>query len=96
MNLLASMRYLVALGHRRIARGGGLPDLLHTQTRTRAFEEVCTALGLNEASRQRTSMGIAIVGGLISSTLLNLAVLPALAERFGGPRSQDGRSEAAA
>jgi HAE1 family hydrophobic/amphiphilic exporter-1 len=35
------------------------------------------ALGLNEASRQRTSMGIAIVGGLISSTLLTLIVVPA-------------------
>jgi HAE1 family hydrophobic/amphiphilic exporter-1 len=35
------------------------------------------ALGLNEASRQRTSMGIAIVGGLISSTLLTLVVVPA-------------------
>src|SRR5262249_18587640 len=35
------------------------------------------ALGLNEASRQRTSMGIAIVGGLISSTLLTLLVVPA-------------------
>jgi HAE1 family hydrophobic/amphiphilic exporter-1 len=36
-----------------------------------------TALGLNEASKQRTSMGIAIVGGLISSTLLTLVVVPA-------------------
>lgn len=35
------------------------------------------ALGLNEASRQRTSMGIAIVGGLVSSTLLTLIVIPA-------------------
>ena len=35
------------------------------------------ALGLNEASRQRTSMGIAIIGGLISSTLLTLVVVPA-------------------
>ncbi len=35
------------------------------------------ALGLNEASRQRTSMGVAIVGGLISSTLLSLVVVPA-------------------
>ena len=33
-----AVRYLVALGHRRIARVGGLPDLLHTQTRTRAFD----------------------------------------------------------
>lgn len=35
------------------------------------------AIGLNEASRQRTSMGIAIIGGLISSTLLSLVVVPA-------------------
>ncbi|MEK7298450.1 MAG: efflux RND transporter permease subunit, partial [Candidatus Margulisiibacteriota bacterium] len=35
------------------------------------------AMGLNEASRQRTSMGIAIIGGLISSTLLTLVVVPA-------------------
>ncbi len=35
------------------------------------------ALGLNEASKQRTSMGVAIVGGLITSTLLTLIVVPA-------------------
>ena len=35
------------------------------------------AIGLNEASKQRTSMGVAIVGGLISSTLLTLVVVPA-------------------
>lgn len=35
------------------------------------------AYGLNEASAQRTSMGIAIIGGLISSTLLTLVVVPA-------------------
>lgn len=35
------------------------------------------ALGLNEASRQRTSMGVTIIGGLISSTLLTLVVIPA-------------------
>lgn len=35
------------------------------------------AAGLNEASKQRTSMGIAIIGGLISSTLLTLVVVPA-------------------
>lgn len=35
------------------------------------------AIGLNEASKQRTSMGIAIIGGLISSTLLTLLVVPA-------------------
>ena len=35
------------------------------------------AYGLNEASKQRTSMGIAIIGGLITSTLLSLIVVPA-------------------
>lgn len=35
------------------------------------------AIGLNEASKQRTSMGVAIIGGLISSTILTLVVVPA-------------------
>jgi Cu/Ag efflux pump CusA len=30
-----------------------------------------------------------VLGGLLSSTLLNLVVLPALAERFGGPRQSE-------
>lgn len=43
------------------------------------------AIGLNEASRQRTSMGVAVIGGLISSTLLSLVLIPAVysyIERF--------------
>ena len=39
----------MALGHRRIARVGGLPDLMHTQNRTNAFNDVCRALNLGEA-----------------------------------------------
>jgi HAE1 family hydrophobic/amphiphilic exporter-1 len=35
------------------------------------------AIGLNEASKQRTSMGIALIGGLVSSTLLTLIIVPA-------------------
>lgn len=35
------------------------------------------AIGLNEASAQRTSMGVAIIGGLMSSTVLTLVVVPA-------------------
>lgn len=35
------------------------------------------AVGLNEASAMRTSMGVAIIGGLISSTLLTLLIVPA-------------------
>ena len=43
------------------------------------------AIGLNEASAQRTSMGVAVIGGLISSTMLTLVVIPAVyssIERF--------------
>lgn len=43
------------------------------------------AIGLNEASKQRTSMGVAIIGGLVSSTLLTLVVVPVafiITERF--------------
>jgi hydrophobe/amphiphile efflux-1 (HAE1) family protein len=35
------------------------------------------AIGLNEASAMRTSMGVAIIGGIISSTVLTLVVVPA-------------------
>ncbi len=35
------------------------------------------AIGLSEAAKQRTSMGVAVIGGLISSTLLTLVVIPA-------------------
>ncbi|HEY4276130.1 MAG TPA: efflux RND transporter permease subunit [Rhizomicrobium sp.] len=45
------------------------------------------ALGINRPGQEiEGPMAITVLGGLISSTLLNLVVLPALAERFGGPR----------
>jgi DNA-binding LacI/PurR family transcriptional regulator len=47
--LVETMEYLVALGHRRITRVGGLPDLLHTAIRTEAFAGVCKRLGLDQA-----------------------------------------------
>ncbi len=43
------------------------------------------AVGLNEASAQRTSMGVTAIGGIVSSTLLTLLVVPAaysFIERF--------------
>lgn len=46
---------------------------------------VPVAVGLNEASAQRTSMGIAIIGGIITSTLFSLFLVPSLlilVERF--------------
>src|SRR5690606_378155 len=36
------------------------------------------AIGLNEASSQRRSLGIAVVGGVFVSTLLTLIVIPAV------------------
>lgn len=43
------------------------------------------AIGLNEVSNQRTSLGITVIGGVISSTLLTLLVIPSVfsyMERF--------------
>jgi CzcA family heavy metal efflux pump len=55
------------------------------------------AIGMNQPGQELEGpMAVTVLGGLISSTLLNLVVLPALAERFGGPRSRDGRGEVAA
>jgi DNA-binding LacI/PurR family transcriptional regulator len=48
--LAETVEYLHALGHRRIARVGGLPQLLHTQIRADAFGAVCSRLGLDEAA----------------------------------------------
>ena len=45
------------------------------------------ALGMNRPGQEiEGPMAVTVLGGLLSSTLLNLVVLPALAERFGGPR----------
>jgi DNA-binding LacI/PurR family transcriptional regulator len=48
--LVETMEYLVALGHRRVARVAGLPDLLHTAIRTEAFDTICRRLGLAQAT----------------------------------------------
>jgi DNA-binding LacI/PurR family transcriptional regulator len=40
--------HLAGLGHRRIARVAGLPDLLHTERRTEAFHTAVRAHGLDE------------------------------------------------
>ncbi|WP_433391038.1 LacI family DNA-binding transcriptional regulator [Micromonospora sp. KLBMP9576] len=47
--LVETVEYLAALGHRRIARVGGLPALLHTEIRTEAFARACRRLGLADA-----------------------------------------------
>ena len=47
--VVEAVEYLATLGHRHIARVGGLPELLHTQVRTDAFTAVCQRLGLSPA-----------------------------------------------
>ncbi|GAA4069074.1 LacI family DNA-binding transcriptional regulator [Actinomadura miaoliensis] len=44
------VEYLVALGHRRIARVAGLPELWHTVVRGEAFERAARALGASVAT----------------------------------------------
>jgi HAE1 family hydrophobic/amphiphilic exporter-1 len=39
---------------------------------------VPVAIGLNEAAKQRTSLGVAVIGGVISSTILTLVLVPAV------------------
>jgi DNA-binding LacI/PurR family transcriptional regulator len=41
-----TVEYLAALGHRRVARVAGLPDLVHTVLRDNEFTAVCDELGL--------------------------------------------------
>jgi DNA-binding LacI/PurR family transcriptional regulator len=47
--VIEAVEYLATLGHRHIARVGGLPELLHTAVRTDAFAEICARLGLRPA-----------------------------------------------
>jgi DNA-binding LacI/PurR family transcriptional regulator len=44
--IVEAVEYLAALGHRRIARVGGLPELLHTAIRTDAFADSCRRMGV--------------------------------------------------
>lgn len=87
---------LVDYANQRVAEGMDLATAIIKAGRTRLRPIMMTtmaliagtipiAMGLNEASRQRTSMGVAIIGGLISSTILTLVVVPAaysFIERF--------------
>jgi len=55
------------------------------------------AIGLNAPGQEiEGPMAVTVLSGLLSSTLLNLVVLPALAERFGGPRAAEDKEEALA
>ncbi len=45
------------------------------------------AFGLHTPGQEiEAPMAVAVLGGLLSSTPLNLLVLPALVYRFGGPK----------
>ena len=87
---------LVDYAHQQVEGGMSLSDAIIASGKARLRPILMTsfaliggmlplAIGLNEASKQRTSMGIAVIGGLISSTLLTLVVIPAAysyVERF--------------
>jgi len=87
---------LVDYAHQQVEGGMSLSEAIIASGRARLRPILMTsfaliggmlplAIGLNEASKQRTSMGIAVIGGLISSTLLTLVVIPAAysyVERF--------------
>ena len=79
---------LVDYAHQQVEGGMSLADAIIASGKARLRPILMTsfaliggmlplAIGLNEASKQRTSMGIAVIGGLISSTLLTLVVIPA-------------------
>jgi HAE1 family hydrophobic/amphiphilic exporter-1 len=63
------------------------------------------AIGMNEASKTRTAMGVAVIGGIISSTILTLIVVPAVftyvdrfriwANKLGGRFTSNTKTEAA-
>ena len=63
-----SVRYLAALGHRRITRVAGPADLAHTRIRDAAFSDEMSALGL-EASLVRTDYAAQAGASAIRSAL---------------------------
>jgi CzcA family heavy metal efflux pump len=102
--LLSHYEYLVDVEERHwstfLARRGArerLTPILMTALVT-ALGVLPLALGSGEAGREvEGPMAIVILGGLVSSTLLNLAVLPAIAARYYAPaRPIRGASEHAA
>jgi DNA-binding LacI/PurR family transcriptional regulator len=49
VSLTEAVEYLAALGHRRIARVGGIPEFAHTAIRTQTFTELAARLELDSA-----------------------------------------------
>ena len=84
---------LVDFTNQKRAEGIPLRDAIQMAGKTRLRPILMTSLaliagtipvavGLNEASKQRISMGVAIIGGVISSTVLSLIVVPAILPFF--------------
>ena len=69
------VEYMAALGHRRIARVAGPPGLLHTELRSRAFDEVAARLGLQSAETLITDYS-AEQGAQVTRRLLSAATRP--------------------
>ncbi|MFM6972945.1 MAG: efflux RND transporter permease subunit, partial [Alphaproteobacteria bacterium] len=80
---------LIDFANRLIAEGKSRTDALVIAGRIRLRPILMTsialivgtlpvAIGFSETAAMRTSMGVAIIGGLISSTLLTLVVVPAV------------------
>jgi CzcA family heavy metal efflux pump len=66
-----------------------LVPILMTATVT-ALGLLPLAIGMNQPGQEiEGPMAVTVLGGLLSSTFLNLVVLPALAERFSGPKQDE-------
>lgn len=80
---------LVDYALQRVRRGMALNDAIFEAGKARLRPILMTsfamiagtlplALGLGEAAKQRTAMGIAIIGGLVVSTIMTLVFVPAI------------------
>jgi Cation/multidrug efflux pump len=80
---------LVDYALQRVRRGMSLNDAIFDAGKARLRPILMTsfamiagtlplALGLGEAAKQRTAMGIAIIGGLVVSTIMTLIFVPAI------------------
>ncbi|MCL3862329.1 LacI family DNA-binding transcriptional regulator [Actinotalea sp. K2] len=67
-----AVRHLAELGHRRLARVGGLENLVHTRLRAEAFDRVAQELGLDAAVQVSTDYtldgGTAATRALLTSS----------------------------
>jgi HAE1 family hydrophobic/amphiphilic exporter-1 len=91
---------LIDYTNQLVAKGRSLSEALVEAGRTRLRPILMTsmalvagtlpvAIGLNEASKQRSSMGWVIIGGVVSSTLLSLVVVPAVLTLFRGRKTKN-------